>query len=317
MNAAGREKRPIVFVSHASEDKPRFVRGLVDALDARGLETMLDERDFHLGDSLVQSVFDNGISASDVVVLVISENTAGRPWVREELDAAVTRMLEGRLRVIPVLLDGVEAPPPLRHRIYLRVTPELTIEDVARRIANDIFGRREATLKERPTYAIEPRVPGLTSIDVFLFGFIVEKRLNQSPAYPWVNTADILAYAKENDVSQDAAVASLYALGAYLEEQSECGTSLPIAFAPTSFGVEMYLRHTDPEYRNYVKEVVSAIVNDGDGMAEQVSDRTHIRPSLVEVILDNLASRGFLKVDKYSEGVYIQPAPTLPRALDE
>jgi hypothetical protein len=279
------------------------------------MKTVFDERDFRLGDSLVQSVFDNGISASDVVVLLISKNTIERPWIREEMDASIVQMLKGHLRVIPVLLDGVAPPPPLAHRIYLRVTDAMSVDDVAQKIANAVFEKPLPDIGKPPTYAGAPHMSGYTNIDVLVFEFIIRTRLKQVPEYPWIETSKIREFARTNDITEDMLLASLYSLRGYLQEINEAGTALPIAYAPTSLGVEKYLTATDPSYCDSVTKVVSAIVNDHDGMAGAVAQRANLEASLVEIILDNLEERGYLQLEKYAEGIYITPMPTLSRLL--
>ena len=76
--------QPLAFISHASPDKERYVRALDEALRARGIRVWLDERDILPGDNIVDRIFDQGLGQSDIVVVVLSENTRNRPWVHEE-----------------------------------------------------------------------------------------------------------------------------------------------------------------------------------------------------------------------------------------
>lgn len=123
--------KPKVFISHASPDDD-FVRMLDERLAARGLRVINDERSFALGDSLVQDIFDRGLSEADACVLVLSQESSKRPWPREELDAAVVQAVERGMKLIPVLLDDIPVPPPLRHRVYYKVGDRKSEAEVQR-----------------------------------------------------------------------------------------------------------------------------------------------------------------------------------------
>lgn len=110
-----------VFVSHASEDKDRFVREFAAKLRAEGIETWLDEWELVGGDSLPDRIFREGIGESDAVVVVVSRVSVTKRWVREELDVAVVRRIERECRLIPVVLDKAEVPVAISHLLHYDV----------------------------------------------------------------------------------------------------------------------------------------------------------------------------------------------------
>ena len=63
---------PIVFISHSSKDKYRFVKGLAEQLISRGIDAWYDDWELEFGDSLID-IFDKGISKCDVFLSVISK----------------------------------------------------------------------------------------------------------------------------------------------------------------------------------------------------------------------------------------------------
>jgi hypothetical protein len=94
-----------VFVAHASEDKARFVRPLVDRLSAAGLSVWFDESTLRAGDSLVQSI-EAGLARSRFGIVVLSRAFFERRWPRAELDALTNRELAtGEHVLLPVWLD--------------------------------------------------------------------------------------------------------------------------------------------------------------------------------------------------------------------
>lgn len=134
---------PRAFVSHASEDKERFALPFAEALRAHGVDAWMDRWEIRSGDSLVQKIFDDGIAGADAFIIALSSSSVQKPWVREELDAAVVRRIEsdGQRRVIPIVLDdGVEVPAPLRHLLWESL-PRDGLEGVTRRVVDTLFKR--------------------------------------------------------------------------------------------------------------------------------------------------------------------------------
>jgi hypothetical protein len=94
-----------VFISHASEDKDRFVRPLAEALRGRGLAVWYDEWELGVGDPLVHKIND-GLARSRFGAVVLSPNFFNKNWSRAELQAfAALEMRQGRDLLLPIWLD--------------------------------------------------------------------------------------------------------------------------------------------------------------------------------------------------------------------
>jgi len=59
---------PKVFISHASEDKDRFVLAFAEKLRARGIDAWLDKWEMYPGDSLVEKIFEEGIKQAQAII---------------------------------------------------------------------------------------------------------------------------------------------------------------------------------------------------------------------------------------------------------
>src|SRR5437588_11934397 len=101
----GERKTPKVFVSHASEDKDRFVLGFATKLLENGIDVWLDKWEMHPGDSLVDKIFEVGIGGAEAILIVLSQNSIEKPWVREELNASIVERIKRGTKVIPIVLD--------------------------------------------------------------------------------------------------------------------------------------------------------------------------------------------------------------------
>jgi hypothetical protein len=65
---------PKVFISHASEDKERFVLDFAKKLFDKGIYAWVDKWEMLPGDSLVDKIFEEGIKNAQAVIVVISLN---------------------------------------------------------------------------------------------------------------------------------------------------------------------------------------------------------------------------------------------------
>ena len=100
-------ENPKVFVSHASEDKERFVLDFAKKLRSVGIDAWLDKWEMLPGDSLVDKIFEEGIKEADSFIVVLSINSINKPWVREELNTAKVKRISDKTKIIPIVLDNV------------------------------------------------------------------------------------------------------------------------------------------------------------------------------------------------------------------
>lgn len=105
-------QRPLLFLCHASEDKP-FAARLVSELDRRALHAWFDQREILVGDSIVAKI-NEALSQCCYVVVLLSPHSVRKPWVARELNSSLMRQLadEG-IQVLPVLLEDCQIPPLL------------------------------------------------------------------------------------------------------------------------------------------------------------------------------------------------------------
>lgn len=93
-----------VFLSHATQDK-EHVRTLLDALEARGVDAWLDERDLVTGQPVAESIVD-GLQAASALVLCRSRNSVASEWVEKEVYYAAGR----KIPILLVSLEELEGP---------------------------------------------------------------------------------------------------------------------------------------------------------------------------------------------------------------
>jgi hypothetical protein len=105
------EQKWDVFISYAHKDAD-WVQNLADNLYRADFEVFIDSWEIEPGDVLVHKI-DEGKLKAKTGILVVSPEALSRPWVLEEYAAMMSRAVEGKQRLIPVLLADAEMPPLL------------------------------------------------------------------------------------------------------------------------------------------------------------------------------------------------------------
>jgi hypothetical protein len=136
------------FISHASEDKDRFVRPLAHALTALGATIWYDEFSLKLGDSLSASI-DRGLANSRFGIVIVSPAFMSKPWPKRELQGLVACEIDGRSAILPVWheverKDVLAFSPPLADKLATN-TANKTAKEIALQILSvirpDIAGK--------------------------------------------------------------------------------------------------------------------------------------------------------------------------------
>ena len=111
-----------VFLAHNSVDKPQ-VRAIAKELRKRGLKPWLDEEQIMVGDSIPRKV-QEGLIQSPVAAFFIGTSGFGKFQETWELDALIMLCYQNHIRIIPILLPGVDTLPDelvlFRGRRYLQ-----------------------------------------------------------------------------------------------------------------------------------------------------------------------------------------------------
>jgi len=122
-----------LFISHASEDKPEFVKPLADFLSSLGVDIWYDEFTLEIGDSLSRSI-DNGLANSRFGVVVLSPAFFAKDWPEYELRGLVSKELGREKVILPIWHkvtkeDVLSYSPVLADKIAL-CSDKLSIEKI-------------------------------------------------------------------------------------------------------------------------------------------------------------------------------------------
>jgi len=163
--------KPKAFLSYSHEDKDSATK-IATSLRAGGIDVWVDRWEIQPGDSLVQKIFEEGLSGADAFLALISKNSINSPWVRQELDVALIKRIEGITRIIPILLDGVKPPDHLRPLRWVDMSGDF--DNALREIQMAIFKVYERPpLGQPPEFIKTKSVGGLSQIATAMGLFFV------------------------------------------------------------------------------------------------------------------------------------------------
>ena len=97
------------FLSHSSADKP-LAATIYRSLRDEAVAVWFDRLELRPGDSLLKKIAD-GISGSDYLLALVTDNSKSSAWVEKEITIALTQEINGKgPKVIPLLLKGCDIP---------------------------------------------------------------------------------------------------------------------------------------------------------------------------------------------------------------
>jgi hypothetical protein len=107
-----------VFISFSSQDK-EFALRLSESLKFHGVDAWCYLWEMKVGDSLIDKI-NEGLKASDYLIVILSKNSLDSHWVKKELNAGFMLEARGNFKIIPALIEdcGERMPPLLQEKIY-------------------------------------------------------------------------------------------------------------------------------------------------------------------------------------------------------
>jgi hypothetical protein len=305
-----------VFVSHASEDKERFVIPFATALLQKGIDAWVDQWEILPGDSLVDKLFEEGLKNADAVLIVISPYSILKPWVRLELDTAVVNRITRQSKIIPVVLDGAEVPESLRSLVWETVRDVSNFSVTLERVVSAIYEHREKpALGNPPSYVRERSIPGLQKLDMAVLKAIYEDAVAHN--HPIWDATEI--FAKFDDVQTELLLDSLEILEqqGYLKISKYMGVPRGIGvLQPTLNGFMVFARTFLPEFEDFHLKIGLAILNQDQSSARGLAETTAVPRFAVDQILDLFDSKGWIRLSKCIGDAHIfQVLPSMRRAF--
>ena len=296
---------PKVFISHASEDKDRFVIGFASRLRAQGIDAWLDRWEMLPGDSLVDKLFEEGIHSATAVVVVLSTNSVDKPWVREEINAGFVKHVAGGTKLIPVVLDDCRVPECLASTLWEKISDLTAYEQSFERIVAAITGVRDKPpLGDLPDYISAPtiEIQGLAHVDNLVLKVVCEHALRNG--YASIDSDELHQSEALSSLPQQELADSLEALESEGLVRREFPGG-PVYFIRVSTdGFQQFAKAYISGYESTIQAVASAILNENVDSNSDLQVRIGKSQFLINHILDLLESLGYLRLEKYGAGLW-------------
>ena len=312
---------PRVFISHASEDKDRFVVRFAERLLQRGVDAWLDRWEMLPGDSLVDKIFEEGIKNASAVIVVLSKSSVTKPWVKEELNAGFVQRVATGSKLIPVVIDDCDIPVALQSTLWVRVKDLTSYDETFEQIVASIFGTKsKPPVGNPPGYvqSVIANIGGLSHIDSLVFKLACEHALQKNER--WINPADVFSPNRVPSVPESELIESLEILDGegYTESTKHLGPG-PYHFQVTTYGFRKYAEAYIPKFDVMVLEVIAAIVNKDANSNEAIRRETNIGALIVDHVLDELEAHGYIKTAKSLGGLthIFNVSPALKRKFGD
>jgi hypothetical protein len=293
---------PKVFVSHASEDKERFVLDFATKLHAKGIDAWLDKWEILPGDSLIDKIFEEGIKYAQAVIVVVSKYSIDKKWVREELNAAIVKKIEGISKLIPVVIDDCEVPEALQSTVWEKIKDLNNYDAELERIVKAIYELREKPpIGAPPVYAqtVIDTVPGITKVDSLILKLACEEAIASGDSQ-LIQVNTIIERAKSIDINSEEVIETLEILDKrrYIEADGFYGGELPFYhFSITTYGFDEYARVYVENYNSILESVCYQIVNFNREDNHSIIEALGQPQRIVDHVLDVLKSKGIIATD--------------------
>lgn len=310
-----------VFISHASEDKQRFVVDFAKRLRENGVDAWLDQWEMKPGDSLVDKIFEDGLKDAHAVIIVLSTISVQKPWVREELNTSVVNRISRGTKLIPVVIDECDVPESLKSTVWQKVDSLDDYRESLQRILSAIFDVTDKPAIGQPPArfsAAEPQISGLTRVDGLVLREIARLQIevgNGLVMYDQLCSEPGLA-----DLPQQELLDSLEILGQkyFIKIARVLGAPLSHVVL-TDFGFQQFAEACVPDYHDVITRIAALLVNEKICQNVEIASRVEKPIAFVDFVLNLMEANNHIKVSKYLGGQsqVWEISPSLRRALQQ
>jgi hypothetical protein len=113
-----------VFLSYrkrTGDELVKFVKAIAHKVGREGFYPWVDEWEIKAGDSLPREIAAGLEDAYAIIIVLTPDYPEGR-WAREEMEVAITKRAERKLKIIPVIYEPCERPTLLQPIVSVDAT---------------------------------------------------------------------------------------------------------------------------------------------------------------------------------------------------
>ena len=315
---------PKVFLSHASEDKNRFVNDFASRLRRNGVDVWLDKWEMLPGDSLVDKIFEEGLKNAQAVIIVVSSHSVTKSWVTQELNTSVISRVQKGTRLIPVVIDECEVPEALKSTVWEKIPDLSNYEGALRRILAAIHGESlKPEIGPPPAYTSIKlnEISGLEPLDNLVLR-VSGDSMSEWPYDP-VEPEQLFSRNLGDYPPKEKILESLEILDdkGYLNVSHYFGGGSErwgCHYTITTFGFEEYCRAYIGDYGEMKMKIASQLVNSDLRSNDKIARETGISKCIVSHVITQFADDGYVTLGSVMTGALfhvLDVSSSLRRAL--
>jgi hypothetical protein len=274
------DKHPKAFISYSHSDK-EIAAKLSEELRSNGIEVWIDKWEILPGDSLIQKIFEEGLSGIDAFIVIISKDSVNSKWVKQELDVALIKRIEGITKIVPVLIDKTEIPDSLKPLKWIDLSGDF--DKAIRDLLMGIFRVYEKPPVGEPPEFIKNKIKsigGLSSLGTTMGLFLSKTGKSEIGSEEWFSARELKEKFGFSVQETDDAIDELESLG-LLNVRNYLGTH-PFSHgdvAPT-YALFLHFRGHGLDYdpEEDIKSVASSIAAKEKICGEEIVKLTGLPP---------------------------------------
>lgn len=292
---------PKVFLSYTQSDAAIADR-LANDLQSGGSDVFYAKWSIAPGDSIVDRIFEDGLSNATIFLVLLSPKAIESRWVREEINAAFVRRIEKLTRLIPVIVEKCEVPMALRTLRWVDLTSD---QDAGvRELLKAIHGVTDKPPSgAMPSYVTELRasVGGLTKI-ASTVGLHLTKATEEAGdarrAFTGGQLKEVFTFLSEQEINDAVAELKQYGL---VNTIDWLGTH-PWKFGQVEPTYALYLHFADAglayDPMEDIKRIAVAVAPHEQVLAKQIASFTGLDPARINRAIAYLDDYGLITVMK-------------------
>jgi len=300
-------KNKIAFLSYAHEDKD-FAKRIAIELRKDGIDVKIALWDLKPGDSLIQKIFVEGLSNCDIFLILLSSASVRSKWVREELDLAMIKKIEGETRIIPLIKENCEIPPPLRALLWIDLSTDF--DAGIRKVVKSIYDVSEKPpLGKIPEYITELKnsVGGLSRV-ASTVGSILLSRQDDQLGFEKVYTGEEIQRLTPKLTAEEIndAVDELEEYGLVQVKKHIGTTPYDFGYVEPTYALFLHFKDEGLDYDPIedIKTVASvAASKNAQIRGNKIQERTKLPPVRINRAVTYLDDYGIVRVHKYMGAV--------------
>lgn len=286
------------FVSYSGDDWKSFVEPFATELRRNGIDAVAADWDIHGGQSLVRRILEEELPLAQAVIIVLSQTSVTKPWVREELDHATVMRINGQIKLIPVKIDDCTVPLPLQTLKRITIHHPGEREEKIRQVIDSIYGySRRPPLGQPPSYALIPSPAGFSQLEWSVLAHLGEIAWDLKG--DWLEMDRIHGDDHGLGLTETQITKTLERLQArrLVEgQQYITGSRRFGSLRLTVRGAGEYCRHRSPNF-NHEKRRIAAYLASFDPDAQlELDPPEELAPLVFRVAIDELAAAGLIQV---------------------